>query len=55
MPATGGTCDSTASGLEQGYFSLLPFLDTAEIKADGTLSMVSALAGGTGFTFEPAP
>ncbi len=54
VPATGGTCDSTTSSLEQGFLSLLPFLDTAEIKADGTLSMVSVLAGNTGFTFAPA-
>ncbi len=53
-PSTGGTCDSTASSLEQGFLSLLPFMDTAEIKADGTLSMVSKLAGNTGFTFAPA-
>ncbi len=54
VPATGGTCDATSQSLEQGFLSLLPFLDTAQINEAGTLSLVSALAGGTGFSFAPA-
>jgi heat shock protein HslJ len=52
--ASSGTCDQMTQGLETGYFSLLPFLDTAEVAADGTLSLESALAGGQGFVYEPA-
>ncbi|MCY7419699.1 MAG: META domain-containing protein [Chloroflexi bacterium] len=48
-----GTCDTTTQGLQDAYFSLVPFLDTATA-TDGTLSIVSALAGGTGFTFVAA-
>lgn len=47
------TCDITTKGLEDAFFSLVPFLDTAEL-TDGSLSIVSALAGNTGFTFAPA-
>lgn len=49
-----GTCDQLTQGLETGYFSLLPFLDTATIDADGTLSLVSALGGNQGFEFTRA-
>ncbi|MBX3030873.1 MAG: META domain-containing protein [Chloroflexi bacterium] len=52
--ASSGSCDQIASGLEQGYFALLPFLDTAEVGADGSLSLVSTLGGGQGFVFAPA-
>jgi heat shock protein HslJ len=52
--ASSGTCDQLTQGLETGYFSLLPFLDTAEVGADGSLSLVSALGGNQGFVFERA-
>jgi len=52
-PVADSGCNVTAKSLQESFFSLVPFLDTAEV-TDGTLSILSALAGGTGFTFEPA-
>jgi len=52
--ASSGTCDQLTQGLETGYFSLLPFLDTAQIEADGSLSLLSALGGNQGFVFQRA-
>lgn len=52
--ASSGTCDQLTQGLETGYFSLLPFLDTAEVRPDGSLSLVSALGGNQGFVFQRA-
>ena len=51
--ASSGSCDDTTQSLEQGYFSLVPFLDTAEVAADGTLKLTASLAD-TSFEFEPA-
>jgi heat shock protein HslJ len=51
-PASTETCDQITLGLEQGYFGLLPFLDTAEVGADGTLRMASSFAPQQGFVFE---
>jgi heat shock protein HslJ len=52
--ASSGTCDPTSQSLEQGYFSLLPYVDTAELAEDGTLKLTASLAGDTGFEFQPA-
>ncbi len=52
--ASSGTCDQITQGLETGYFSLLPFLDTAEVGDDGSLSLLSGIAGNQGFVFAPA-
>lgn len=52
--ASSGTCDQITQGLETGYFSLLPFLDTAEVGDDGSLSLLSGIAGDQGFVFAPA-
>lgn len=52
--ASSGTCDQITQGLETGYFSLLPFLDTAEVGEDGSLSLLSGIAGNQGFVFAPA-
>jgi hypothetical protein len=51
-PATTETCDQITLGLEQGYFGLVPFLDTAEVGADGTLRVASSFAPQQGFVFE---
>lgn len=53
-PGSAGSCDQLTQGLEAGYFSLVPFLDTAEVGDDGTLSLLSALGGDQGFVFAPA-
>jgi heat shock protein HslJ len=52
--ASSGTCDQITQGLETGYFSLLPFLDTAEVGADGSLSVASSFAPEQGFVFARA-
>jgi heat shock protein HslJ len=52
--ASSGTCDQIAQGLETGYFSLMPFLDTAELGADGSLSLASSFAPAQGFVFARA-
>jgi heat shock protein HslJ len=49
--ASSGTCDELTQGLETGYFGLVPFLDTAELAADGSLSVASSFAPAQGFTF----
>ncbi len=50
-PATSGTCDQMTAGLEQGFFGLMPFIDTAVIGADGSLSLASSFAPQQGFVF----
>lgn len=52
--ATSGACDQMTAGLEQGFFSLLPFIDSAELGADGTLSLASAFAPQQSFVFARA-
>jgi heat shock protein HslJ len=52
--ASSGTCDQMTQGLEQGYFGLMPFLDTAELAADGTLKVASSFAPEQGFVFTRA-
>jgi hypothetical protein len=49
--ASSGTCDQMTAGLEQGYFGLLPFIDTAEFGADGSLALASSFAPEQGFVF----
>jgi heat shock protein HslJ len=49
--ASSGTCDQMTAGLEQGYFGLLPFIDTAEFGADGSLTISSSFAPEQGFVF----
>ena len=53
-PETGGACDPLTQSFEQSFFGLLPFVDTAEVGADGSLSLVSAIAGNQAFVFAPA-
>ncbi len=50
-PASSGTCDQMTAGLEQGYFGLLPFIDTAELGAAGSLTLASSFAPEQGFVF----
>jgi heat shock protein HslJ len=52
--ASSGTCDQMTAGLEQGFFGLMPFVDTAEIGADGSLSLASSFAPQQSFVFERA-
>jgi hypothetical protein len=42
------------SGLEQGFFGLVPFIDTVEFGADGSLSLSSSFAPQQGFVFARA-
>lgn len=51
---TGGTCNTTASGLQQGWFALVPYLDTATVDATGNLTLLSSFATSTPFVFAPA-
>ena len=53
VPATGGTCDATTQSIEQGYFTLIPYLDSATI-TDGKLTLLSSFAPTSTFVFEPA-
>jgi len=52
--ASTGTCDQMTSGLEQGFFGLVPFIDTVEFGADGSLSLSSSFAPQQGFVFARA-
>lgn len=51
--ASSGTCDQLTEGLETGYFGLLPYVDTAEVSASGTLTLTSSITGQE-FGFERA-
>ncbi len=53
VPGTGGTCDATSQSIEQGYFTLIPYLDSATI-TDGKLTLLSSFAPTSTFVFEPA-
>ena len=50
---TGATCDATTQGIEQSYFSVIPYLDTAKV-VDGKLVLGSSLSSSISFTFAPA-
>ena len=50
---SGATCDPTTQSLEQSYFSVIPYLDTAKV-VDGNLVLGSSLSSSISFTFAPA-
>ncbi len=50
---SGATCDPTTQSLEQSYFSVMPYLDTATVK-DGNLVLGSSFSPSITFTFAPA-
>ena len=45
-----GNCDATTQGIEQSYFSVLPYFDKAEIK-DGLLVLGSSFSDSFSFKF----
>jgi heat shock protein HslJ len=50
---TGGTCDATTQGLEQSYFSVIPYLGMVTV-TDRKLVLGSSISPSVTFTFEPA-
>ena len=50
---TGATCDATTQGIEQSFFNVITFLDTAEV-TDGKLVLGSQFSSSVTFAFEAA-
>ncbi len=53
VTGTGASCDATTQSIEESYFGVLPYLDTAQI-TDGNLVLGSSFSTSITFTFAPA-
>ena len=50
---SGATCGASAQSIEESYFGILPYLDTAQI-TDGNLVLGSSMSSSITYTYAPA-